>query len=125
MNIKPIRTEADYSSIMLRINELTNNDPDNLPDTEFDELEILTTLAESYENAHYKIEAPDPVEAIKFRMEQQGLTNRDLTPILGQRSRVSEVLKRKRRLSLSMIRKLNEQLNIPLDSLIGEYELAK
>ena len=125
MNIKPIRTEGDYSSIMLRISELTNDDPDNLPDIEFDELEILTTLAESYESSHYKIEAPDPVEAIKFRMEQQGLTNRDLTPILGQRSRVTEILKRKRRLSLSMIRKLNEQLNIPLDSLIGEYELAK
>ncbi|MUK38856.1 DNA-binding protein [Aliivibrio fischeri] len=125
MNIKPIRTKDDYKAAMARISELTSGDPDALPDIEFDELEILTTLAEAYENVHYKIEAPDPVEAIKFRMEQLGLSDSDLTPILGQRSRVTEILKRKRRLSLSMIRNLNSKLNIPLESLIGEYQLVK
>ncbi|OED57514.1 DNA-binding protein [Aliivibrio fischeri] len=125
MNIKPIRTKDDYKAAMARISELTSGDPDALPDSEFDELEILTTLAEAYENVHYKIEAPDPVEAIKFRMEQLGLSDSDLTPILGQRSRVTEILKRKRRLSLSMIRNLNSKLNIPLESLIGEYQLVK
>ncbi|OEF19476.1 helix-turn-helix domain-containing protein [Aliivibrio logei] len=125
MNIKPIRTKDDYKAAMARISELTSGDPDALPDIEFDELEILTTLAEAYENVHYKIEAPDPVEAIKFRMEQLGLSDSDLTPILGQRSRVTEILKRKRRLSLTMIRNLNHKLNIPLESLIGEYQLVK
>ncbi|GLR74235.1 helix-turn-helix domain-containing protein [Aliivibrio sifiae] len=125
MNIKPIRTKDDYKAAMARISELTSGDPDALPDIEFDELEILTTLAEAYESVHYKIEAPDPVEAIKFRMEQLGLSDSDLTPILGQRSRVTEILKRKRRLSLTMIRSLNRKLNIPLESLISEYQLAK
>lgn len=125
MNIKPIRTKDDYKAAMTRISELTSGDSDALPDIEFDELEILTTLAEAYESVHYKIEAPDPVEAIKFRMEQLGLSDNDLTPILGQRSRVTEILKRKRRLSLTMIRNLNRKLNIPLESLIGGYQLAK
>jgi len=124
MNIKPIRTDNDYNITMARISKLTSHDPDALPDNEFDELEILTTLVEAYENIHYKIEAPNPVEAIKFRMEQQGLTDRDLTPMLGQRSRVTEILNKKRGLSLAMIRKLNDQLNIPFESLIGEYKLA-
>ncbi|WP_375322274.1 type II toxin-antitoxin system HigA family antitoxin [Aliivibrio logei] len=125
MNIKPIRTKDDYTAAMARISRLTSGDPDALPDIEFDELEILTTLAEAYESVHHKIEAPDPVEAIKFRMEQLGLSDNDLTPILGQRSRVTEILKRKRRLSLTMIRNLNSKLNIPLESLIGEYQLVK
>ena len=125
MNIKPIRTKDDYKAAMARISELTSGDPDALPDIEFDELEILTTLSEAYENVYYKIEAPDPVEAIKFRMEQLGLSDSDLAPILGQRSRVTEILKRKRRLSLTMIRNLNHKLNIPLESLIGEYQLVK
>ncbi|OCH30618.1 hypothetical protein A6E13_04235 [Aliivibrio fischeri] len=72
MNIKPIKTKDDYKAVMVRISELTSSDPDALFDNEFDELEILTTLAEAYENVHYKIETPDPVEAIKFRMEQLG-----------------------------------------------------
>lgn len=125
MNIKPIRTNIDYTAAMARISELTKGDPDSLSNSQFDELEILTTLADAYENIHHKIEAPDPVEAIKFRMEQQGLQDEDLTPILGQRSRVSEVLNKKRRLSLTMIRKLNEQLNIPFESLLSEYKLIK
>ncbi len=110
---------------MTCISELTSGDPDALSDIEFDELEVLTIIAEAYENVHYKIEAPDPVEAIKFRMEQLGLSDSDLTPILGQRSRVTEILKRKRRLSLTMIRNLNHKLNISLESFIGEYQLVK
>lgn len=125
MNIRPIRTNIDYKNAMARIGELTRGDPDDLPDSEFDELEILTTLADAYENIHHKIDIPDPVEAIKFRMEQQGLQDEDLTSILGQRSRVSEILNKKRRLSLAMIRELNKQLNIPFESLLGEYELLK
>ncbi|WP_122035105.1 type II toxin-antitoxin system HigA family antitoxin [Aliivibrio sp. EL58] len=125
MNIKPIQTKDDYKAAMARISELTSGDPDALPAIEFDELEVLTILVEAYESVHHKIETPDPVEAIKFRMEQLGLSDSDLTPILGQRSRVTEILKRKRRLSLTMIRNLNRKLNIPLESLIGEYQLAK
>ncbi|PSV92414.1 helix-turn-helix domain-containing protein [Photobacterium iliopiscarium] len=125
MNIKPIRTNIDYKIAMARISELTEGDPDSLPDSQFDELEILTTLTDAYENIHHKIDMPDPVEAIKFRMEQQGLQDEDLTSILGQRSRVSEILNKKRRLSLTMIRKLNKQLNIPFDSLLNEYALVK
>lgn len=125
MNIKPIRTNMDYKASMARISELTKGDPDALSDSQFDELEILTTLTDAYENIHHRIEAPDPVEAIKFRMEQQGLKDEDLAPILGQRSRVSEILNKKRRLSLTMIRKLNEQLNIPFESLVNEYKLVK
>ncbi|KAE8175596.1 helix-turn-helix domain-containing protein [Photobacterium carnosum] len=125
MNIRPIRTNIDYKIAMARISELTKGDPDSLPDSQFDELEILTTLTDAYENIHHKIDTPDPVEAIKFRMEQQGLQDEDLTSILGQRSRVSEILNKKRRLSLSMIRKLNKQLNIPFDSLLNEYALIK
>ena len=125
MNIRPIRTNIDYKIAMARISELTEGDPDSLPDSQFDELEILTTLTDAYENIHHKIDTPDPVEAIKFRMEQQGLQDEDLTSILGQRSRVSEILNKKRRLSLTMIRKLNKQLNIPFDSLLNEYALIK
>ena len=125
MNIRPIRTNIDYKIAMARISELTEGDPDSLPDSQFDELEILSTLTDAYENIHHKINTPDPVEAIKFRMEQQGLQDEDLTSILGQRSRVSEILNKKRRLSLSMIRKLNKQLNIPFDSLLNEYALVK
>lgn len=125
MNIRPIRTNIDYKLAMTRISELTKEDPDSLPDSQFDELEILTTLTDAYENIHHKIDTSDPVEAIKFRMEQQGLKDEDLTSILGQRSRVSEILNKKRRLSLSMIRKLNKQLNIPFDSLLNEYALVK
>jgi HTH-type transcriptional regulator/antitoxin HigA len=125
MNIRPIRTNIDYKIAMARISELTEGDPDSLPDSQFDELEILSTLTDAYENIHHKIDTPDPVEAIKFRMEQQGLQDEDLTSILGQRSRVSEILNKKRRLSLTMIRKLNKQLNIPFDSLLNEYALVK
>lgn len=121
MKIKPIRTTDEYQEALSRIDSLF----DALPGTDAgDELEVLITLVDAYESKMYVIEAPDPIEAIKFRMEQQGLSDADLTPMLGQRSRVSEVLNRKRRLSLSMIRKLHQGLNIPLESLISDYQLA-
>lgn len=121
MNIKPIRNEQDYETALLRAEELM----DAKPNTEaFDELEILSTLIESYEAKHYAIDAPDPIEAIKFRMEQEGLIQNDLVALFGNKSRVSEVLNRKRKLTIDMIRNLHNQLNIPFENLLGEYRLV-
>ena len=86
---------------------------------EGDELDVLATLVEAYENKHFPISAPDPVEAIKFRMEQLGLDRKDLEPFIGSRARVSEILNRRRGLSVAMIRSLHENLDIPLEALIG------
>ena len=86
---------------------------------EGDELDVLATLVDAYEREHFSIDSPDPVDAIKFRMEQMGLNRKDLEPFLGSRARVSEVLNKRRRLSLAMIRSLHENLEIPLGSLIG------
>lgn len=122
MNIKPIKTEEDNRAALARIAEIFDAEP-NTP--EGDELDVLATLVEAFEEAHYPIAPPDPIEAIKFRMEQQGLEDKDLVPFLGQRSRVTEILNRQRRLSISMIRKLHEGLKIPLDSLVKEYQLVK
>ncbi|EDL52155.1 MULTISPECIES: hypothetical protein [Vibrio] len=122
MNIKPIKTEEDNRAALARIAEIFDAEP-NTP--EGDELDVLATLVEAFEEAHYPIAPPDPIEAIKFRMEQQGLEDKDLVPFLGQRSRVTEILSRQRRLSISMIRKLHEGLKIPLDSLVKEYQLVK
>ena len=122
MNISPIKTKQDHENALNRIEALWEAEP-NTP--QGDEFEVLATLISAYENEHFPIDAPDPVEAIKFRMEQQGLENNDLVPMLGQISRVSEVLNRKRKLSIAMIRKLNSMLKIPLDSLIKDYELVK
>jgi len=91
---------------------------------EFDELEVLATLIDNYEAKHHTINRPDPIEAIKFRMEQEGLIQNDLVPLFGNKSRVSEVLNRKRKLTLDMIRNLNRQLNIPFENLFGEYRLC-
>jgi HTH-type transcriptional regulator/antitoxin HigA len=122
LNIQPIKTEDDYLSTMRRIEEIFDAEP-NTP--EGDELDVLTTLVEAYETRKFVIETPDPVEAIKFRMEQLGLADADLVPFLGQRSRVSEVLNKKRKLSLAMIRNLNHGLDIPLESLVREYPLSQ
>ena len=86
-------------------------------------LDILMTLVEAYETKHQPIDLPDPVDAILFRMDQQGLTRKDLEPILGSRSRVSEVMNRKRTLSLEMVRKLHKQLDIPLETLVGTWQI--
>ena len=122
MSIKPIKTERDNEEALARIEQLWDAQP-NTP--EGDELDVLVTLVQAFEEAHYPIEAPNPVEAIRFRMEQAGLEDADLVPYLGQRSRVSEVLSFKRRLSIGMIRKLNEGLKIPLESLIRDYQLVR
>ncbi|EGQ7984326.1 DNA-binding protein [Vibrio vulnificus] len=122
MQVKPIKTVDDNRAALARIEQLWDAEP-NTP--EGDELEVLATLVEAFEEAHYPIAPPDPIEAIKFRMEQQGLEDKDLVPFLGQRSRVTEILNRQRRLSISMIRKLHDGLRIPLDSLVKEYQLVK
>ncbi|WP_319784485.1 transcriptional regulator [Oceanisphaera sp. IT1-181] len=121
MRITPIRTEQDYEAAMERISELWGAP---IGTTEGDELEVLATLAEAFEAKHCPIAAPDPVEAIKFRMEQQGLTPKDMVPFFGNRSRVSDVLNRKRKLNLSMIRNLSDGLKIPIESLISDYSIA-
>ncbi len=116
MDIRPIRTEKDYQWALARIAELM----DAKAGTEAgDELDILATLVDAHEGAHYAIEPGDPVEAILFRMEQQGLERKDLEPYIGSRHRVSEVLSRKRGLSIEMIRRLHEGLKIPLEVLVG------
>ncbi len=116
MTIHPIKTVDDYRNALLRIDRLM----DAIPNTNAgDELDILATLVEAYERDHFLIKSPDPVEAILFRMEQMDLDRKALEPFLGGRSRVSEVLNRKRKLSISQIRKLHDGLNIPLENLIG------
>lgn len=122
MHIKPIKTEADHRAALARIDELWEAEP-NSP--EGDELEVLVTLVDAYEETHFPIDLPHPIEAIRFRMEQQGLEDKDLVAFLGQRSRVTEVMNRKRGLSITMIRKLHEGLKIPLECLVKEYQLVK
>ena len=114
---KVIKTEKEYESALARINDLMDADPGT---PEGDELELLVTLVELYEKAKYPIDLPDPVEAIKFRMEQLGLKQKDLIPHIGSRSKVSEVLSRQRPLSIAMIRKLNVGLGIPAEILLRE-----
>ena len=116
--MKPIKTNADHKAAITRISELMDINPAPGSD-EDNELEVLAILVESYEKEHFKRDLPDPIEAIKFRMDQQGLTNKDLEPMLGTRSKVSEVLNRKRPLSISMIRRLNRHLGISAEVLIG------
>jgi HTH-type transcriptional regulator/antitoxin HigA len=116
MDIKPVKTEADYESALAEIDSLWGPEPDT---PEGDRLDVLMALVEVYEAQHHPVTPPDPVAAILFRMEQQGLTRKDLEPILGSRARVSEILNHKRALSLDMIRKLHNKLHIPLESLVG------
>ncbi len=116
MTIKPIKTERDYRTALKEIERLWDAKP-NTP--KGDRLEVLVTLVEAYEQKHYKVEPPDPVEAIKFRMEQLGLKSSDLAKILGGRSRVSEVLNRKRKLTVEMMRSLRKRLDIPAESLLS------
>ena len=118
MNIHPIRTKADYKRALREVSAYFDNEPE--PGTEdADRFEILATLVEAYEAKHFPIEAPDPIEAIRFRMEQGGLTVKDLVPSIGRPNRVYEVLNRKRGLTLEMIRNLHRNLGIPAESLIG------
>lgn len=118
MNIHPIRTKADYKRALREVSAYFDTEPE--PGSEDgDRFEILTTLVEAFEAKHFPIEAPDPIEAIRFRMEQGGLTVKDLVPSIGQPNRVYEVLNRKRGLTLEMIRNLHRNLGIPAESLIG------
>ncbi len=118
MNIKVIKTAEDYLQALKRLEEIFHAPADT---SEGDEAEVLSILIENYENEHYPIDAPDPIEAIKFRMEQIGMNKQDLAEIIGYKSRVSEIFSRKRKLSLKMIRNLHQKLNIPYESLISEY----
>jgi HTH-type transcriptional regulator/antitoxin HigA len=116
MNIKPIRNDDDLRAAFARL-EAIFQAPEGSP--EADEMEVLVTLVESYENKHYPIGPADPIEAIKFRMEQHGLAAKDLEPYIGSSGRVSEVLNRKRALSLGMIKRLHDGLKIPYESLLS------
>ena len=116
MEIRPIKTEQDYDSALKRIEELWGAKKDT---PEGDELDLLVTLVEAYEMKHYPIAPPDPVDAIKFRMEQMGLTNSDMVKYLGSQSRVSEILNKKRKLTLKMIKSLYKGLKIPADILLA------
>jgi HTH-type transcriptional regulator / antitoxin HigA len=118
MDIRPIRTDADYKAALKDISALMDFDPD-LGTPRGDRLDILVTLVQAYEAKHLPITAPDPVEAIKFRMDQSGLSVKDLEPIIGKSNRVYEVLNRKRPLTLAMIRRLHHSLGIPADVLIA------
>ena len=118
MNIKVLKTEEDYNQAIKRLEEIFHAPADS---KEGDEADLLSIVIEKYEEEHYPIEAPDPIEAIKFRMEQMGMTNKELAQIIGYESRVSEILNRKRKLNLKMIRNLHDKLKIPYESLIANY----
>ncbi|MEQ1977608.1 MULTISPECIES: transcriptional regulator [unclassified Xenorhabdus] len=123
MNIKPIRTEQDYQDALKAIAPLFDNQPET-GTPEFDYMEVMVLLIEAYEEKHYPIDPPDPIEAIKFRMEQSGLTVKDLEPAIGKSNRVYEVLSRKRNLTLPMIRNLHGMFGIPADVLIKQTNKA-
>ena len=123
MNIQPIHTKTAYKTALKRVSALVDIDPKR-GSALGDELEILGTLVQAYEAQHYPIDLPDPIEAIKFRMEQQGLKAKDLQPMLGGVNRVYEVLNRKRPLSLPMVRRLHAGLGISAACLIREPGLA-
>jgi HTH-type transcriptional regulator/antitoxin HigA len=114
-DLKPIRNEADYDAALAEVERLwgaAGGTPEG------DRLDVLATLIDAYETRHHPIDPPDPVEAIKFRMEQQGLNRKDLEPLIGTRTRVAEVLNRRRSLSIGMIRRLHDQLGISAEVLI-------
>ncbi|RFC55764.1 helix-turn-helix domain-containing protein [Brumimicrobium aurantiacum] len=116
MEVKLIKTETDYNKALARMELIFDAKPNT---KEFDEAELLITLIELYEEQHYKIDTPDPIEAIKFRMEQMGLKRIDMTKYFGTRGRVSEILNRQRSLSLTMIKKLHKEFGIPAESLLA------
>lgn len=122
MEIKPIRSEADYEEALAEIERVWGA-KEGTP--EGDRLDVLATLVEAYERKHFPMEAPDPIEAIRFRLEQQGLDHRALVGVIGGRSRVYEVTHRKRTLSLEMIRRLNERFGIPAEALIGRPRASR
>jgi HTH-type transcriptional regulator/antitoxin HigA len=119
MDIRPIRTKSDYRAALKEVERLWEYEPGT---PEGDRVDVLATLVEAYEAKHYPIPAPDPIAAIEFMMEQKGLARRDLEPAIGSRGRVSEVMTRKRPLTLPMVRELSALLQIPADVLIQSYE---
>jgi HTH-type transcriptional regulator/antitoxin HigA len=118
MNVKVIKTVDEYNLALKRLEVIFDAPVDSI---EGDEAELLAVLIENYEDEHYPIDAPDPIEAIKFRMEQMDMDNNDLAKVIGYKSRVSEIFNRKRKLTLKMIRNLHEKLKIPYESLIANY----
>jgi HTH-type transcriptional regulator/antitoxin HigA len=122
MRLRPIKTEADHEAALRDIEHLWGS-KDGTP--EGDRLDILTTLVEAYEAAHFPIDLPDPIEAIKFRLEQQGEDKKALVGVIGNRTRVYEVLRRDRALSLSMIRRLNQRFRIPAEVLIRPVRVRR
>ena len=122
MEIKPIRTKADYRAALKEIETLMDAGAGTL---EGERLDVLATLVEAYERKHFPMDLPDPVEAIKFRMEQSGLSPKDLVPMIGQLNRVYEILSRKRPLSLKMVWRLHRELGIPAESLIRRGDRQK
>ena len=120
MNIKPIKTEKDYQEALKRLEEIFDA-PIDIQESE--EADVLAILVDEYEKQNYSIETPDPIEAIKIRMEELNLRQVDLIPEIGGKSRVSEILNRKRRLTVGMIRKLTKKLNLSADILVSEYQM--
>jgi len=120
MEIKPIKNERDYRRVLKEIDTLMEAKANT---AEGDRLDVLVTLADAWEEKHHPIEAPDPIEAIRFAMDQRGLSRRDLEPYIGSRARVAEVLNHKRSLTLPMIRKLHSGLGIPAEVLIRDHSL--
>jgi HTH-type transcriptional regulator/antitoxin HigA len=118
MELKIIKTKNDYHQAMARFEEVFSAEEGS---PESNEADILSLIIKDYEVKYFKIEAPTPIEAIRYRMEQQGLSNSDLAKILGYKSRVSDIFHNTRKLSLNMIRKLYEELNIPLETLVKKY----
>ena len=118
MKIAPIRNEKDYQKALERLEDIFDAKKNT---EEGDELEILSILIDRYENEHFPIGMPDPIEAIKFRMEQMGMKQKDLAEAVGFKSRVSEILSKKRKLTLDMVRKLNKTLHIPAEVLVQDY----
>lgn len=118
MALRIIKSKKDYHTALVRFEEIFQAKAGTL---ESDEADVLSLLIREYEEQHFVINAPSPLDAIKYRMEQQGLSNKDLAEILGYKSRVTDIFNKHRKLSLSMIRKLHSELHIPLETLIREY----
>ena len=119
MDIRPIRSDADHTAALERIDQLWGADPDT---AEGVELEVLITQVDAFEAAHHPIPESDPISVVEFMMEQRGLTRRDLEPMIGTRARVAEVLNRRRPLTLPMIRRLSAGLKVPADILVRDYQ---
>jgi HTH-type transcriptional regulator/antitoxin HigA len=122
MELTPIKKEKDYQDALVRLNDIFDAEVGTI---ESDEADILSIMVDDYEVKHYPMEAPDPIEAIKIRMEEMQLKQVDLIPEIGGKSRVSEILNRKRKLTVEMIRKLTVRLNLSAGLLIGDYQLTK